>query len=227
MVNGYLAHDLLWGMTVQQLPADAPEWVFDSIRAGHPVVVRRALGPAGEIPVGVRGRLREHRFAAGMRVDSVRQRVQPESLCHVSSERDLPALHALKHLRPMLDDCGWVWGVSGSAGFELASVGFELASAGFELARAGFHLASAALALHPHSDLDLILRTPEPLPRLQARELLKILDSAACPVDMQLQTPLGAVALREWAGRSDRVLLKQACGACLTADPWNQREQAA
>ena len=220
MVNGYLAHDLLWGMTVQQLPADAPEWVFDSIRAGHPVVVRRALGPAGEIPVGVRGRLREHRFAAGMRVDSVRQRVQPESLCHVSSERDLPALHALKHLRPMLDDCGWVWGVSGSAGFELAS-------AGFELARAGFHLASAALALHPHSDLDLILRTPEPLPRLQARELLKILDSAACPVDMQLQTPLGAVALREWAGRSDRVLLKQACGACLTADPWNQREQAA
>ena len=220
MVNVYLAHDLLWGMTVQQLPADAPEWVFDSIRAGHPVVVRRALGPAGEIPVGVRGRLREHRFAAGMRVDSVRQRVKPESLCHVSSERDLPALHALKHLRPMLDDCGWVWGVSGSAGFELAS-------AGFELARAGFHLASAALALHPHSDLDLILRTPEPLPRLQARELLKILDSAACPVDMQLQTPLGAVALREWAGRSDRVLLKQACGACLTADPWNQREQAA
>nr|WP_272873828.1 malonate decarboxylase holo-ACP synthase [Pseudomonas gregormendelii] len=215
-----MAHDLLWGMTVQQLPADAPEWVFDSIRAGHPVVVRRALGPAGEIPVGVRGRLREHRFAAGMRVDSVRQRVQPESLCHVSSERDLPALHALKHLRPMLDDCGWVWGVSGSAGFELASVGFELA-------RARFHLASAALALHPHSDLDLILRTPEPLPRLQARELLKILDSAACPVDMQLQTPLGAVALREWAGRSDRVLLKQACGACLTADPWNQREQAA
>lgn len=213
MVNVYLAHDLLWGMTVQQLPADAPEWVFDSIRAGHPVVVRRALGPAGEIPVGVRGRLREQRFAALMRVDSVRQRVQPESLCHVSSERDLPALHALKHLRPMLDDCGWVWGVSGSAGFELAS--------------AGFHLASAALALHPHSDLDLILRTPEPLPRLQARELLKILDSAACPVDMQLQTPLGAVVLREWAGRSDRVLLKQACGACLTADPWKLREQAA
>ena len=227
MVNVYLAHDLLWGMTVQQLPADAPEWVFDSIRAGHPVVVRRALGAAGEIPVGVRGRLREHRFAAVMRVDSVRQRVQPESLCHVSSERDLPALHALKHLRPMLDDCGWVWGVSGSAGFELASAGFELASAGFELVGAKFHLASAPLALHPHSDLDLILRTPEPLPRLQARDLLKILDSAACPVDMQLQTPLGAVALREWAGRSDRVLLKQACGACLTADPWNQREQAA
>lgn len=220
MVNVYLAHDLLWGMTVQQLPADAPEWVFDSIRAGHPVVVRRALGPAGEIPVGVRGRLREQRFAAVMRVDSVCQRVQPESLCHVSIERDLPALHTLKHLRPMLDDCGWVWGVSGSAGFELASVGFELA-------RAGFHLASAPLALHPHSDLDLILRTPEPLPRLQARELLKILDRATCPVDMQLQTPLGAVALREWAGRSDRVLLKQACGACLTADPWNQREQAA
>ena len=36
-------------------------------------------------------------------------------------DRDLPAMQALKQLRPMLDDCGWVWGVSGSAGFELAS----------------------------------------------------------------------------------------------------------
>ena len=57
-------------------------------------------------------------------------------------------------------------------------------------------------ALHEGSDLDLILRTPQPLDRIQAQELVKLLDAAVCLVDMQLQTPFGAVALREWAGPS-------------------------
>ena len=60
------------------------------------------------------------------------------------------------------------------------------------------------------SDLDLILRTPQPLSRVQAQELVALLDQAVCRVDMQLQTPFGAVALREWAGPSHRVLLKNA-----------------
>ena len=47
-----------------------------------------------------------------------------------------------------------------------------------------------------------------------------ILDTAACVVDLQLQTPFGAVALREWAGSSRRVLLKAASGAHLVIDPW-------
>lgn len=206
MVNGYLAHDLLWGMTPEQLPADAPGWTIDALRAGHPVVVRRALGAKGVIAVGVRGRLREQRYAASMAVESIRCRVQPEALCHVAIDRDLPAVHALNQLRPLLDECGWAWGVSGSAGFELAS-GFA--------------------ALHPHSDLDLILRTPYPMDRSQARDLLQMLDGAACQVDMQLQTPLGAVALREWAGQSSMLLLKRASGACLVDNPWASREQAA
>jgi phosphoribosyl-dephospho-CoA transferase len=46
------------------------------------------------------------------------------------------------------------------------------------------------------------------------------LDSTACAVDLQLQTPFGAVALREWAGSSRRVLLKTARGAHLVIDPW-------
>jgi phosphoribosyl-dephospho-CoA transferase len=57
-------------------------------------------------------------------------------------------------LRPMLEGCGRVWGVSGSAGFELAS-GFA--------------------ALHEGSDLDLILRTPQPLSRAESRALVAIL----------------------------------------------------
>jgi phosphoribosyl-dephospho-CoA transferase len=193
-------------MTPQQLPVDAPSWVIDSISVGQPVVVRRALSATGRIAIGVRGRLREQRYATSMAVEMIERRVQPEALCHLSIDRDLPAVRALDQLRPLLDGCGWVWGVSGSAGFELAS-GFA--------------------ALHERSDLDLILRTPQPLNRLQAQELVTLLGVAECRVDMQLQTPYGAVALREWAGSSHRVLLKNAQVACLVTDPWQPQEQAA
>ncbi|MFJ2688893.1 malonate decarboxylase holo-ACP synthase [Pseudomonas sp. NPDC087336] len=206
MVSRFLAHDLLWGMTPRQLPVDAPAWAVEAIGAGQPVVVRRAVSAAGQVAVGVRGRLREQRYGASMAIAAVTRRVSPEALCHVDIHRDLPALEALAQLRLALDACAWVWGVSGSAGFELAS-GFA--------------------ALHEGSDLDLILRTPQPLARDQARELVALLDTAPCVVDMQLQTPFGAVALREWAGSSPRVLLKKATGACLVIDPWTPQEQAA
>ena len=191
------AHDLLWGMTPAQLPADAPAWVRDAISAGHPVVVRRALAEPGYVAVGVRGRLREQRFATVMPIVAVQRRVTPQDLRNVISSRDLPALRALDQLRPVLAQQDW--GVTGSAGFELAS-GIE--------------------ALHAKSDLDLILRTPEPLERNAAGDLLALLESAECAVDLQLQTPFGAVALREWASESRRVLLKTTHGAHLVIDPW-------
>ena len=199
MVNRYLAHDLLWGMTPEQVPAGAPTWVVESMAAGQPVVVRRSLAAAEQIAVGVRGRLREQRYATSMTLAAVSRCVRPEDLRHVESPRDLPALQALAWLRPLLDASGLAWGVSGSAGFELAS-GVE--------------------ALHERSDLDLILRTPHRLDRLQARDLLAQLDASVCAVDMQLQTPCGAVALREWAGSSRRVLLKDDVQARLVSDPW-------
>lgn len=191
MVN---AHDLLWGMTPAHLPADAPAW---AVQAVGTVVVRRATVAAGYVPVGVRGRSREQRFAALMPLAAVQRRVAPEALRDVVSRRDLPALQALDQLRPVLATLNW--GVTGSAGFELAT-GIE--------------------ALHAQSDLDLILRTPLPLDRSEARDLLATLDQAVCAVDLQLQTPFGAVALREWAGPSRRVLLKTASGAHLVLDPW-------
>jgi phosphoribosyl-dephospho-CoA transferase len=206
VVNTFLAHDLLWGMTPEQLPLDAPMWATDALAQGQPVVVRRALCAPGQVAVGVRGPMREQRFATVMAVEAIQRRVKPEDLRHVSIDRDLPALRALTQLRSMLDACGFVWGISGSAGFELAS---------------------GVQALHERSDLDLILRTPQPLSRAQAQELVKIFDTAACQVDMQLQTPLGAIALREWAGPARRVLLKNATEACLVLDPWNPQEQAA
>lgn len=191
------AHDLLWGMTPAQLPVDAPGWVLAAVRAGHPVVVRRAVVDGGWLPVGVRGPLREQRYATLMPIEAVERRVTPQALRNVTSPRDLPALRALDQLRPLLEPLDW--GVSGSAGFELAS-GIE--------------------ALHADSDLDLIVCTPEPMDRREAGEWLALLDTALCPVDVQLQTPLGALALREWAGTAARVLLKASDGARLVRDPW-------
>jgi phosphoribosyl-dephospho-CoA transferase len=184
-------------MTPAHAPADAPDWVLEALGAGHPVVVRRAIAALGHVAVGVRGRLREQRFAAEMPLAAVQRRVAPEALRDVVSLRDVPALQALALLRSVL--VHEAWGVTGGAGFELAT-GIE--------------------ALHAQSDLDLILRTPKRLERSDAEDLLASLDAAVCPVDLQLQTPFGAVALREWAGGSRRVLLKTISGAHLVDDPW-------
>jgi len=203
----FLPHDLLWGLTPAQLPQDAPGWVAEALSLGQPVVVRRALTASDQVPVGVRGALREQRFATLMQRVLVERCVRPETLIDVEIRaQDWPALQALHYLRPLLNASGLVWGVSGSAGFELAT---------------------GLPALHQQSDLDLILRVPQTLSRRQANALLLQLDNPFCRVDLQLQTPLGAVALAEWAGTAQRVLLKQASGVQLVLDPWNAQERVA
>ncbi|QXI28181.1 malonate decarboxylase holo-ACP synthase [Pseudomonas vanderleydeniana] len=203
----YLPHDLLWGLNPEQLPAQAPAWVAEALDQGQPVVLRRAPASAEQLPVGVRGALREQRFATLMLRARVERRVCPEALVDSPlAVRDWPALRALRQVRPLLDASGLAWGVSGSAGFELAT---------------------GLPTLHAQSDLDLILRTPHVLSRHEAAALLQQLDNPFCRVDLQLQTPLGAVALAEWAGQAQRVLLKADSGARLVADPWSLQEQAA
>ncbi|MDB5979892.1 MAG: mdcG [Pseudomonas sp.] len=203
-----LPHDLLWGLPVHALAADAPDWVAEALSLGQPVVVRRALVAADQVAVGVRGVRREQRYATVMKRMDIQRVVHPEQLTHVehSGARCWPALRALRQVRPLMDALGLAWGVTGSAGFELAT-GFA--------------------ALHKGSDLDLILRTPGFLSRDQAALLATQLDISGCRIDLQLQTPNGGIGLREWAGSSRQVLLKTSEGARLIADPWQLAEQAA
>jgi phosphoribosyl-dephospho-CoA transferase len=203
-----LPHDLLWGLSAAALPADAPAWVVEVIGLGHPVVVRRATAGAGWVAVGVRGRSRDQRYATLMRVVDIRRRVRPEELIDTLNQQPdhWPALRALRLLQPVMDDLGLPWGVAGGVGFELGS---------------------GVPVLHQDSDLDLILRTPEFFSRQRAAELVAVLEGAPCRIDMQLQTPLGAVALREWAGASREVLLKADDGPRLVDDPWQSQERAA
>jgi len=201
-------HDLLWGLPACALPADAPHWVAEALSLGQPVVVRRALVAPGHIAVGVRGQRREQRYATLMNHADIQRQVRPEQLINAVNEssRDWPALKALQHAHSVMEDLGRVWGVSGSAGFELAS---------------------GCAALNADSDLDLILRTPRLFSRSCAAQLVVQLEHAVCRIDVQLQTPHGGVALREWAGSGRQVLLKTEVGALLVGDPWLLAEHGA
>jgi phosphoribosyl-dephospho-CoA transferase len=198
--SSVLPHDLLWGMPVSALPAGAPGWVIESVGAGHPAVVRRALAAPNKVAVGIRGLHREQRYAAVMCRSDIHRCVWPEQLTHVTGQGGWPALQTLEKARPLLDAQGLVWGVTGSAGFELAS-GID--------------------ALHEHSDLDLIVRTPTPVSRAWAAKLLQNLLALPSRIDVQLQTPLGGLALAEWASASPKVLLKADDGARLVTWPWS------
>ena len=196
------AHDLLWGMHPAQLDAAAPDWAREVLAAGLPVVMRRGPAPHGQVAVGVRGRSREQRYASWMPLAAISRRVAPEQLTGGGAGQDAwPALRALAWLAPQLDSLEIAWGVTGSAGYQLAT---------------------GAAVLHGNSDLDLLLRAPQPLGRAAAAELLALLDRALCRVDMQLETPLGAITLREWAGPAPQVLLKTERGPRLVSDPWQE-----
>lgn len=198
------AHDLLWGMSSAELDAGAPDWAREVLATGQPVVVRRGPAPAGRVAVGVRGRSREQRYATWMPLAAIQCCVAPEQLSGAATgagQDAWPALRALAWLAPQLDARGLAWGVTGGAGYQLAT---------------------GAPVLHGNSDLDLLLRAPQPLERGAAAELLALLDRALCRVDLQLETPAGAIALREWAGPAPQVLLKTARGPRLVRDPWQE-----
>lgn len=193
-------HDLLWGLTPAALPPEAPTWAVEVAQADLPVVVRRAIPDADRIPVGLRGTTRAERLAAWLEPAAVLRRRAPEDLRITERCRALPALDTLARLQTRLDDLGLPWGPTGAAGYELAS-GWP--------------------ALHAASDLDLLLRCDAPMPRDQARALLASLQAQAlCRLDILLETPLGGVALADWAANAPKVLLKTAAGPRLVGDPW-------
>ncbi|HCJ28745.1 MAG TPA: phosphoribosyl-dephospho-CoA transferase [Pseudomonas sp.] len=198
-------HDLLWGMRPEQLPVDAPAWALAVLAAGQPVVMRRARVAPGLVAVGLRGATRAQRLAAVMPFEAIRHRLAPEQLVERRAREELPVFRALAGLGPLLNGLGHIWGVTGSAGFQLAT---------------------GLRAAHPDSDLDLLLRAERPLPRSEARSLLQLLEGRDCRIDLQLETPLGGVALREWAGSAARVLAKTEDGPRLVDDPWAEEVAA-
>lgn len=69
------------------------------------------------------------------------------------------------------------------------------------------------------SDLDLVVNASLPLDKDEMRDWLQSFRSLLVAIDVQISTPSGGFALREWLLR-DAVLLKTNSGPVLTDKPW-------
>jgi phosphoribosyl-dephospho-CoA transferase len=192
-------------MNVDSPEERCPLWVEHSLREAPLVVVRRAKSFAEIIPVGVRGSLRNQRFAAFLAPVSIRRRITPEQLSATGGRlskariQEIAGLKALAVIEEQLASFSLAYGPTGSIGFELAS---------------GLPTATSA------SDLDLLIRAPERLPIQLAQELVSIFSGRPCRVDAQLETPRGALSLAEYASGQRPLLLRQDGGPILVDDAW-------
>ncbi|MHA3114980.1 malonate decarboxylase holo-ACP synthase [Acinetobacter sp. ANC 4635] len=205
MISAPQPHDLLWGMPLSALPEQAPDWVWQAIAAGQPVVVRRAVTESDQVAVGIRGAQRQQRFACLMPKSAIQRIVKPEQLIEVDAKQFLMIAEKVQLIAQVLQATGWVWGITGSTGFELAT---------------------GMAVTHANSDLDLLIRMPNEFPKAEAKALLAVLQPSLVRVDVQLQTPYGGVALADWANSRHQVLLKRAEGAVLVDNPWMMQEVA-
>jgi len=199
-------HDLIWLTTRDALEDIHESWVDTAWHTGLPVVVRRDVDGNGRIPVGVRGLKRDQRAAGWVNPHQIARIVSPEQL---SAEESLlrspfitqpPVQVAVQLSRTSWP---WTWGITGSTGYALAT---------------------GIAVIHADSDLDLLIRAPQPLSRTVLLSWQSQLEGALCRVDTQVETPLGGFALNEWL-RDGKTLLKTDRGPRLTANPWAWEEQ--
>jgi phosphoribosyl-dephospho-CoA transferase len=205
------AHDLLRLRRLAHTD-DEPAWLRDAWARAPFAVVRRAPAKDGFVAIGVRGTTRAQRYGTWAASVDIEQRIAPEDLANEAALRpDLPAFAALALLlRDATNLRQFAWGPTGSAGFELAT-----------------HQPTVNAA----SDLDLLIRTPQPLSFADARCLVDELQHAALAagtrVDAQLETPAGGVALAEYAAGKSRVLARSEVCPQLVDNPWHHSRSAA
>lgn len=198
-------HDLLWLTDREALEGVSEEWVTSQWRPALPVVVRRDVEREGRVPVGVRGMRRDQRAAGWVHPASVKRIVSPETL----SSRELLLNSAFVSMPPVQAAIQlasrtwtWCWGITGSVGYALAT---------------------EVPVMHAASDLDLLIRSPQPLAKEVLAEWQSLTDKLLCRADTQIETPYGAFALAEWL-REKRVLLKTNQGPQLVANPWQPED---
>jgi phosphoribosyl-dephospho-CoA transferase len=184
---------------------DLPDWIVAMEGTVTFAVIRRAEPSNGALPIGIRGPQRFQRWGGWLDRQAILDRWTPESLVARISElpderlRTVPALSGLIKLRERLAGSPWQWGPTGSVGFELAT--------------------GLATATHS-SDLDLLVRCDMPITQQQACCLVDQTQGLGMRCDIALETPLGAVALVEFARTDGAVAIKTATGPKLMTNPW-------
>ena len=203
MTTTLRAHDLIWLASREALEGIADDWVDTLWHTGLPVVVRRDVDGDGRIPVGVRGMRRDQRAAGWVKPEQVTRVVSPDDLSDPQSLLRSPFISQPPvQLALMLAQQSWPWrwGITGSTGYALAT---------------------GIPVIHAASDLDLLIRAPQPLSPGEFTRWQQQLNGVLCRADTQLETPQGAVALAEWL-RDGKALLKTHRGPRLVSDPWNR-----
>jgi phosphoribosyl-dephospho-CoA transferase len=178
-----------------------PEWVIHSLEKAPFVVVRRVHAPEGQAAIGVRGKKRNERFGAFLPENCIIKQIKPEDLTVRDQWKDKqsPVFAAMELAKGIFNAHRISWGPGGSVGFELAS-GVETVTS--------------------KSDLDLIVRSTEPLEVYIAREIVEELKKFPVRVDVQVETPAGAFSLMEYERGPGPVLLKTRFGPKLSSNPW-------
>ncbi|MEK3820364.1 malonate decarboxylase holo-ACP synthase [Cytobacillus sp. FSL W8-0315] len=181
-----------------------PDWAIQALNMAPYVVVRRAHAPKGQIAVGIRGKARNERFGAFMPADAIISHIRPEDLTARTlwENKPSPVFLSLTIASEILAKHKLVWGPGGSAGFELAT---------------------GNVTVTAESDLDLILRAPEPIPIHTAAEIMNVMKSCPARVDIQAETPAGSFSLAEYASGSDTMMVKTKFGPLLCENPWKSK----
>jgi phosphoribosyl-dephospho-CoA transferase len=192
-------HDLLEVESVTDLISYSPfpEWVETSIAKSPFVVVRRASASEGLVAVGVRGSMRNERFAAFLHVGNIVKRITPEQLAHQRkwNEHSKEIFCCLEQVSNLMKAHSLKWGPVGSVGFELVS--------GKETTK-------------KTSDIDIVIRFTEGLTSKFAREIEAELKKVQVRVDVQLEAMEGAFSLSEYAASGGKpVLLRTMNGPLL------------
>ncbi|MDM5198223.1 malonate decarboxylase holo-ACP synthase [Fictibacillus enclensis] len=202
-------HDLIRVDDISKLVCltEVPEWVTGELTDKPFVVVRRAAGLEGRVPVGIRGETRSQRFGCFLPEEECSIVISPEQLAkekpwkQTDRRLSIVAIEVLDRVDELMTSEEMIWGPTGSVGFELAS--------GLDTAHAG-------------SDLDLVIRSDQQLQMEKAKRLIQELSQFPVHIDVQLETGKGACSLAEYSRGQDSLLLKTVNGPMLVKDPWSE-----
>jgi phosphoribosyl-dephospho-CoA transferase len=186
--------------------SSVPEWVQEHMRTTPFVVVRRDLATGHEIPIGVRGKERNQRWASSCNPKLVKRIITPSQLLTrpipTSRANAIPALRTLDLLKERWTDLGRPWGPGGSVGFELAT---------------GSHVAKLG------SDLDIVIYAENRMMADEAKSLCASATNLPAVVDIRVETPVCGFSLRELASDNPAaILLRAPSGVIIGSDPWGE-----
>jgi len=200
---GITPHDLLKIKPDALCIEECPAWIDNALNKAPFVVVRRAPQFGAQIPVGVRGSVRRERYACLVPRPHILTNIKPEMLAQRKSWRQnrrfsQTLLSALEMIDQVAGAYQLSWGPTGSVGFELAT-GLAVVS--------------------PTSDIDCLLRADRYLPPSMLAELYHEIKRVEVTLDIQLETPQGAVALTEYLSGKQPFLLRTLAGPQLFTQP--------